>query len=251
MKVFSVIGITQSGKTTTIENIIKELKKRRYTVGSVKDIHFEKFAIDKEGTNTHRHKMAGSELVTARGYYETDILFPKRLSVESMLRFYSQEYVVLEGVDDTNAPKIVTAHNIEGIDAKLDDTVFAISGRISNEIQEYKGIPVINSINNIEKLVDLIEEKVYEKLPEFPDECCSACGYNCRQLGIAILNGKAKRKDCIIGHEDENIKLIINDQEIPMVPFVQKILHNAVIGVVSELEGYQKGASLVIKMGER
>jgi molybdopterin-guanine dinucleotide biosynthesis protein B len=30
MRIFSVFGITQSGKTTTIENIIRELKKRRY-----------------------------------------------------------------------------------------------------------------------------------------------------------------------------------------------------------------------------
>ncbi|HCS10941.1 MAG TPA: molybdopterin-guanine dinucleotide biosynthesis protein, partial [Clostridiales bacterium] len=54
MKVFSVIGITKSGKTTTIENIIKELRKRNYTVGSVKEIHFEEFKMDVEGTNTHR-----------------------------------------------------------------------------------------------------------------------------------------------------------------------------------------------------
>ncbi|MFA7550797.1 MAG: molybdopterin-guanine dinucleotide biosynthesis protein MobB, partial [Sedimentibacter sp.] len=60
MKVFSVIGITKSGKTTTIENIIKELLKRNYTVGSVKEIHFEQFKMDPEGTNTFRHKTAGS-----------------------------------------------------------------------------------------------------------------------------------------------------------------------------------------------
>lgn len=251
MKVFSVLGITKSGKTTTIENIIKELKKRKYTVGSIKDIHFEKFAIDQEGTNTHRHKMAGSELVTARGYYETDVLFPKRLSVNEILRFYNQEYVVLEGVEDTNAPKIITAHTIEEIDERLDDTVFAISGRISNELQNYKGIPVINSIKDIEKLVDLIEDKVYEKLPEFPEECCGACGYNCRELGIEILKGRARRESCIIGHEDENIQLFINNQKVSIVPFVQKILYNAVMGVVKELDGYQSGADVMIKVGER
>ncbi|MCL0076168.1 molybdopterin-guanine dinucleotide biosynthesis protein MobB, partial [Dehalococcoidia bacterium] len=102
MKAFSVIGITQSGKTTTIENIIRGLKKRRYSVGSVKEIHFEEFAIDQEGTNTYRHRVAGSELVTARGYYETDILFPEQLSMEQILRFYEQDYIVLEGVTDCN-----------------------------------------------------------------------------------------------------------------------------------------------------
>ena len=33
----SVIGTTKTGKTTTIENIIMELRRRRYTVGSVKE----------------------------------------------------------------------------------------------------------------------------------------------------------------------------------------------------------------------
>ena len=36
-------------------------------MGSVKDIHFEAFAIDTPGTNTYRHRQAGAELVTARG----------------------------------------------------------------------------------------------------------------------------------------------------------------------------------------
>ncbi|KAB3531266.1 molybdopterin-guanine dinucleotide biosynthesis protein [Alkaliphilus pronyensis] len=248
MKVLSVFGITQSGKTTTIENIIKELKKRRFSVGSVKEIHFEKFAIDEEGSNTFRHKKAGAELVTARGYYETDILFPKRLSIAEILRFYEQEYVVLEGVTDSNVPKIITAHSIKEIDERLDGTVFAISGRISNEIKEYKGIPVISSIDNIEKLVDLIEIKVFEKLPEFPEKCCGICGYSCHQLLKKIIKGEAKREDCIISQK--NIRLTIGDTDITMVPFVQRILYNSVIGIVKELEGYKQHQRIAIEIGE-
>lgn len=248
MKVFTVFGITQSGKTTTIENIITELNKRRYSVGSVKEIHFEEFAIDQEGSNTSRHRKAGAELVTARGYYETDFLSPKRLSVEEILRFYHQEYVVLEGVTDTNTPKIITAHSIEEIEERLDGRVFAISGRISNKMKEYKGIPVINSITDIEELVDLIEEKVYEKLPDFPRECCGVCGFDCRELGARILKGEAKREDCVISQN--NIKLVVNDKEISMVPFVQKLLCNAVMGVVKELDGFQEGQKVVVKIGD-
>ena len=247
MRVFSVFGITQSGKTTTIENIIRELRKRRYSVGSVKEIHFEKFAIDKEGTNTHRHRMAGSELVTARGYKETDILFQRMLSMDEILKFYHHDFVVLEGVTDCNVPKIVTAHNTAEVDERLDDTVFAISGRIANDLKEYRGIPVINPIEDTERLVDLVEQKVYERLPDFPPECCRACGYSCRGLGIRILKGEARREDCVLSKS--NIKLLIDDREIDMVPFVQKILFNAVEGVVKELEGYKKGAKVEIRIG--
>lgn len=163
MKVISVIGITGSGKTTTIENIIKELKKRKYTVGSVKEIHFEEFKIDIDGSNTHRHKVAGSELVTARGYYETDILFQEKLSMEKILSFYDQDFVILEGVSDGGFPKIITGHHIEDIESKIHKTAFAISGRISGEISEYQGLPAINSMDSIEELVDLIEEKAMDR----------------------------------------------------------------------------------------
>lgn len=163
MKVISVVGITESGKTTTIENIIKELKKRNYSVGSVKEIHFEEFQIDTEGSNTYRHKEAGSELVTARGYYETDILFQEKLSMDKILSFYNHDFVILEGVSESEFPKIITAHDIPGIEVKMDNTVFAISGKISGEISEYKGLPAINSLTHIKELVDLIEEKALER----------------------------------------------------------------------------------------
>lgn len=247
MKVFSIFGITKSGKTTTIENIIRELRKRNYTVGSVKEIHFEAFQIDMEGTNTDRHKKAGSQLVTARGEHETDILYQSKVSMNDILRAYDHDFVALEGVTDINAPKIITAHNTKEIDERLDASVFAISGMISNELQEYKGIPVINATTDIEKLVDLIEEKVFERLPEFPEDCCSACGYSCIELCAQILKGHAKREDCIIS--SSFTRLMIDGKEIPMVPFVQKILYNAVIGVVSELEGYKKDSKIDIKIG--
>jgi len=246
MKVFSVVGITQSGKTTTIENIIKELRRRGYSVGSVKDIHFEKFAMDTEGTNTYRHKQSGSQLVTARGNYETDILFQKRLSMDEILNFYNHDFVVLEGVRDFNVPKIITAHSKNEVLERLDDLVFAISGRISNELKEFEGLPVINIMDNVEKLVDLIEEKVYHRLPDFPEECCGKCGYTCRQLGALILKGQAKREDCVL--VNSKVKLQIDEKDIDMVPFVQNILSNAVLGVVKELDGYVEGKEITVKI---
>lgn len=244
MKVFSVFGITQSGKTTTIEQIIAELKKRRYSVGSVKEIHFEQFAMDKEGTNTHRHRKAGSELVTAWGMHETDILYGRRLSLPEILRAYDFDYVVLEGVTDTSAPKIITAHNAREADERMDETVFAIAGRIADTMREYRGLPVISAVAEREKLVDLIEEKVFRRLPDFPPECCSECGFSCRRLCGRILRGLSKRTDCMIS--GDAISLRIDGEEIEMVPFVQSILSNAVTGVVRELEGYRKNGEIVI-----
>lgn len=239
MKVFSVYGITKSGKTTTIENIIKELKRRSYSVGSVKEIHYEKFAIDVEGTNTDRHRKAGSELVTARGYYETDIMFQRKLDVDEILQFYHQDYVVLEGVTDTEVPKILCASSPEEIHSKIDDTVFAISGVISNEIKEYGGLPVINAVEDIKAMVDLVEEKVFEKLPNLGDECCGLCGKTCRQMVVDILKGRAKREDCRVA--GGSVEVTINGRSLVMVPFVQNMIESVIRAMISQLKGYEKG----------
>lgn len=246
MKVFSVLGISQSGKTTTIEEIIKELKRRRYTIGTVKDIHFEGFSIDTKGTNTYRHAKAGADLVTARALYETDILFNQRLDIYDILRFYNYDYVILEGCYDANVPKILTGHNVSEINERLDNHVFAISGRIAAQVDTYKGLPVINALENIQTLVDLIEEKVFDILPDFDAKCCGACGFSCRELHARILKGIASRSDCNIC--TNNIKLFVGAQEVNMVPFVQKILANAVEGVVKELEGFKSNADIRIEI---
>lgn len=244
MKGFSVIGISSTGKTTTIENIIKELVKRNYTVGTIKEIHFRDFKIDAKGTNTSRHKEAGSNLVTARGHYETDVMYQHKLSINEILNFYDHDYVVMEGVRDTSAPKIVTAYNIEGIEDRIDETTFAISGQISNSMTEYKGIPIINSITDVERLVDLIEDKVFELLPDMKDECCQKCGHTCKELSSLILKGKAERSNCRLDNQEVILK--INGKEIKMVPFVQKILQNSVEAVAKELDGYSDNGDIEI-----
>lgn len=248
MKVISVIGITKSGKTSVVEALIRGLRKRNHTVGSVKEIHFEGFAMDTEGTNTDRHRKAGAQLVTALGLHETDVLFSEKLGIMQVLSFYGHDYVVLEGVRDIAAPKIVTAHDTKEVDERLDETVFAVSGRIAKELSEYRGLPVVNCLREPERLVDLACEKAFELLPNFDAECCGACGHSCQALCSLILRGEAKREDCPIG--SGTVKLSIGGRDVPMVPFVEKILKNAVLGVVRELDGYRQDADIRIGIGD-
>lgn len=160
MKVFSIIGVSLSGKTTAVEVLTAELRRRNYRVGSVKDIHFEGFAIDTQGSNTHRHRMAGSQLVIARGLYETDILYQRRLTLAEILEFFDHDFVILEGSSDFMGPGIIAAHTEKEIDERRRDTIFAVTGKIAENLTEYKGLPVINSLTDGGHLADLVEISV-------------------------------------------------------------------------------------------
>jgi molybdopterin-guanine dinucleotide biosynthesis protein B len=238
MKVFAVVGYTKSGKTTTIEHIIAEFRKRGHSVGSVKDIHYEAFQIDVEGSNTDRHKHAGSQLVTARGLYETDILFQRKLDLYEIVKFYDTDYLILEGYRDGNVPMILTADCIEDLEERYDARTFLVSGKIADTIDTYRSVKALSALSHTREICDLIEATVFDLLPDFDAKCCTACGMTCREMCGAILSGEHKRSD-----------LSIDGVKVPMVPFVQKILRNAVLGVVSELEGYQKGSAVKISIG--
>lgn len=214
MKVISVIGTSKTGKTTSIEKIIKELVNRGYSVGSVKEIHFHAFKMDIEGTNTDRHRKAGASLVTARGDNETDILFQEKLSIEKLLSFYDQDFVIMEGVRDALVPTIVTASSLEGIEERFDEMVFAISGVVSEDISEYRGLPAINALTHTKDLVDLIEQKSLD----------------------TSLSGQSK----------PGISLKIGGKDISMVPFVQNILKNTLDAFAKELDGYTEDGDIVI-----
>ncbi|QRN84727.1 molybdopterin-guanine dinucleotide biosynthesis protein MobB [Clostridia bacterium] len=245
MKILSIFGVTQSGKTTTVEGIIRELTKRRYRVDSVKEIHFEEFKIDLEGSNTDRHKKAGAEIVTARGFFETDVLYNGKLPMEKIFRMYDSDYLICEGVTDANVQKIICAHSTQEVDERLDDSVIALAGRLGNTMTEYRGLPVFNVEQDLEKLVDFIEEKIVEKLPDFPEDCCDACGHGgCRGLLAAINRGEAKRGECIL--DKKAVRLYVDGQEIEMVPFVQRIVRNSVLSSVSELDGYRKNGKIEV-----
>jgi molybdopterin-guanine dinucleotide biosynthesis adapter protein len=160
VKVFSIFGTSKTGKTSSVEAVIRELRKRNYSVGSVKDIHYEGFAMDTPGSDTYRHQYAGAEMVTARGIFETDVLYSGRLPLSQVLALYDQDYVVLEGTNEFDGPGIISAKDIADIDRRMRGTVFAITGRISAELAEYKGLPVLNALTDTARLVDLIEAAV-------------------------------------------------------------------------------------------
>ncbi len=61
-QIICIVGRSQSGKTTLIEKLIPELKRRGYRIGTIKHSHHI-FDFDKTGKDSWRHKDAGAETV--------------------------------------------------------------------------------------------------------------------------------------------------------------------------------------------
>ena len=218
MKVFTVVGTSGSGKTTVIEKVVAELARRGYRVGSVKEIHFEAFEIDPApASNTHRHRSAGAALVTARGYRETDVLYPEKLPMREILRHYrGYDWVALEGVDDLPVPAVLCTLD------KMREGAICVSGRLGAQASEFEGLPAFNVLEDAGALCDFLEARVPDYL------------------------------ECYDPEDDDpgaDVTLRVDGREIRMVPFVQKILRNAVLGVVQELEGYEEGVEVEVRVG--
>ncbi len=66
IKIISVVGKKDTGKTSLTVKIIKELRKRSFKVATIKHSH-HMLEMDRENTDTWKHKEAGSETVVGIG----------------------------------------------------------------------------------------------------------------------------------------------------------------------------------------
>ena len=240
MKVFSVAGYHHTGKTTAVVNIIKELRKRGYSVESIKDIHAEKFTMEKEGSNSWKHWEASDSTVIARGMKETYQIWHRRLELNEMLEHLTADYVVVEGMKSAALPHIICAKDEDQLAELVDETTFGISGIYADDHTEYKNFTVFKSDNVVAKMVDLIEEKVFDVLPNVEPECCSKCGYDCCQMVGKILSGEKTRAACITD-QAEIVELTVGGKTISLVPFVQRILADTLTSLVHNFDGCKKG----------
>jgi molybdopterin-guanine dinucleotide biosynthesis protein B len=106
--VVSLVGKSGVGKTTVLERIIGELKRRGYRVGTVKhDVHG--FEVDRPGKDSWRHAQAGSDVVVISGSRRLALI--RRLAEETPLDEVVKlmpdvDIVITEGYKRGDKPKI-------------------------------------------------------------------------------------------------------------------------------------------------
>jgi len=161
--IVSIVGRSNTGKTTLIEKLIPELKRRGYRVATIKhNIHG--FDIDHEGKDSWRHKMAGALM--------TVIASPHRVAViEDSDRDYELaelrdryirdvDIILSEGFKVNPHPKIEVVRSElkhAPICSKEDNLMAVVSDKPVD-----RGVPCLD-IDNAKGLVDLIEKRFLKK----------------------------------------------------------------------------------------
>ena len=175
--VIAAVGISGSGKTTTLEFLISSLTSEGYKVGAIKHIHREGFTIDKEGSNTWRFSHAGSRITVAMSPQEIAII--KKTSapldeLDSVVKLLGDEQldvIFIEGFHGfiSKRPdilKIVTAKNQEDLDNTLKNIVppiLAITGIVAKTKPAISEIPFINLPDEGEELLQLVKKHLAAK----------------------------------------------------------------------------------------
>lgn len=249
MKAFAVIGYHHSGKTTVVTSLVKALTQKGYRVATIKDIHNEDYRVDTEGKNTWQHIQAGAVMTFSRGLHDSALIFPKPLSLREMTALMQCDYLIIEGMKDAPVPKILCAESTEQLEELFDDTVFAISGKLANGKTEWQEPPLLDVFTELDKLVALVQDKVFELLPDSDPACCSACGLTCYEMAKAILKGERRRTDCKTDSAPQ-VSLTIDGKPVVIVPFVQNLLKDVLLGFVSNLKDINPQGNITIEINQ-
>jgi molybdopterin-guanine dinucleotide biosynthesis protein B len=212
--IVSIVGTSDSGKTTLIEKLVPELVRRGYRVATIKhDVHG--FDVDREGKDSWRHKQAGAHTVV--------ISSPQKLALirdvdhdaelgELRDRYIQDVDIILsEGFKRNSQPKIEVFRKEKRREllCTKEDNLLAIA---TNE-PFHIGVPCFD-LDDARGMVDLVEEK--------------------------FLKGK----------KASLVQLKVDGRDIPLSSFVQKSMIGTVRGMVSALKGCESPKSIEIRILE-
>lgn len=213
MKIASIVGKKNTGKTSLTMKVIEELTKRGYNVASIKHSHHS-IEMDKENTDTWRHKQAGANLVVGVGS-TTFFNVRKEHNLNRILyllkHFDEFDFVIIEGYKSYNYPKIITSP-----DVKDEYTIKEVDSFTIDE----KGVS---------ELADLIEKKGHDIVDAL---FANNCGFNNGEsIAKEIRNGSLTVDDLDTVHS----YLSVDGHVVGLNRFVSDYLKQSVIGVINTL----------------
>ena len=213
MKIVSIVGKKNTGKTSLTVKVIEELTKRGHNVASIKHSHHS-IEMDKENTDTWKHKQAGANLVVGVG---STTFFNARQEMDLnrilfLIKHMGEfDFVIIEGYKSYNYPKIITSPNVRD--------EYTIAEVDSFTIDE----------EGVSELADLIEQRGHDIVDTL---FANNCGFN---------NGEAIAKEIREGNltiddlDNVHSYLSIDGHVVGLNRFVSDFLKQSVNGVISTL----------------
>ncbi len=220
MKIIAVVGTKNTGKTTLVTKIVRELVERGFDVGTIKYSHHN---FDMSDRDTGKHKQAGAKIVAGIGK-ETFFTMDGGMELEnviSMMNFIKNlDFIVLEGFKTSKYAKISTS------DFKDEFTIANVNVFEMDD-------------NELKSLIDLLSERSFGLIQYLN---CKKCGYDsCDDF----VNQKIKGNSCatICKSESDEVLLKIDDQMIPLNPFVRSFVKETILGMVKSLKTDEFGVT--------
>jgi len=216
--IIGVVGSRQSGKTTTVETIVRELTRKGYRAATVKHIHEPDFTIDTKGKDSWRHAQAGAHIIVSVAAKELTIIKKvdtAKYTLQDITKNCEDDtdIIVVEGLrdkvaQDLNVPKIVTAKNKDEIEEarQIFKPILAFTGPISKAETATLKIPYVDVKKEPKKLIEIIDKRI----------------------GPIIR----KRREA-----KETLSINVNGKMLPLNPYVQKVTRNVMFAVISTLKG--------------
>lgn len=156
--IVSIVGRSNTGKTTLIEGIIPELKKQGYRVATIKH-NLHGFDVDREGKDSWRHRRAGASTVVLAAprfivvFDEPDREYDIKGIAENYIK--DRDIIITEGFKGNPLPKIEVFRSAlkQELLCGPDDNLIALAGDRPVDI----GVPYFD-LNDHSGIAEFIKE---------------------------------------------------------------------------------------------
>lgn len=155
--ILSIVGRSDSGKTTLIEKLIPELARRGYRIATVKHQACG-FEVDREGKNSWRHASAGACAVVLSSPHKIALIktLEKEMGLGEIASRFLFEYdlILAEGYKEEPWPKIEV---VCGTPLRTEGEVLAYVTETTHDscVPEF-------TFKDIQKIADLIEKELLQ-----------------------------------------------------------------------------------------
>jgi molybdopterin-guanine dinucleotide biosynthesis protein B len=108
--ILSVVGRSNSGKTTLLEKLIRELTRRGRRIGTIKHHFHGRVEVDVPGKDSWRHKQAGARIVALSApdtlFVLGDVAGEWTLDAIAHLALFEVDLILTEGFKSGRMPKV-------------------------------------------------------------------------------------------------------------------------------------------------